>query len=320
LIGTEEQVKGLTRAEVESYHDQGHRASGRYYCPIHGGDHRYSFQLFEHEGKGRFKCHNCEAWGYLADYSDNWKDFRPIIRTPARRPYSPVSGTRTSNTHIRKAVDRPVDTKEGRGKLTAALKAYRAAFADSIGAEYLSSRSIPPALAATYGAGYCTQADWIGSGYSKQGWLVLPHTEPGGTVTSLYGRGIGIPTGSDEAHRHLPAKLYPKGYFNAPVMIQGTGPLYICEGPIDALSLILAGKPRTIAIFGADDIRWEWFAAVDDLIFAFDADKKGTDKTHDHARAAHMEWGKRVRSLTAEHYGGYNDVNDALVNGALRLT
>ena len=61
-------------------------------------------------------------------------------------------------------------------------------------------------------------------------------------LVNLYGRAVGLDgvTPKEIRHDHLPG---PKGYFNAAGLVNGDGPLLICEGPFDALGLIAAGYP-----------------------------------------------------------------------------
>ena len=42
----------------------------------------------------------------------------------------------------------------------------------------------------------------------------------------------------------------------------------MAEGAFDALALIAAGLPRTIAIFGKSGWRWDWARGIDELVVA----------------------------------------------------
>lgn len=81
-----------------------------------------------------------------------------------------------------------------------------------------------------------------------------------------------------------------QGYFNAAALPAGAGPLWVCEGALDALALMAAGVPRVVAIFGVQGWRWEWVRQVRELVFALDADAAGPPR-----QAARR--GKRVAGL-----------------------
>jgi DNA primase len=94
-------------------------------------------------------------------------------------------------------------------------------------------------------------------------------------------------------------------------MLEGSGPLFVCEGPFDALSLMAACHTRVVAIFGVHGWRWEWARSVRELVFAFDADEAGS-RWKDLARQAVL-LGRKVAFMTPEDYGGCKDVNEAWV-------
>jgi DNA primase len=84
--------------------------------------------------------------------------------------------------------------------------------------------------------------------------MAFPHTTPDGRLVNLYGRAVGTAEQVPKAkrHDHLPGV---KGYFNAPALQAGAGPLWVCEGPFDALALLAAGVSRVVAIFGVQGWR-----------------------------------------------------------------
>ena len=146
---------------------------------------------------------------------------------------------------------------------------------------------------------------------------MVPHHDPEGNLVNLYGRAVGadakVPKGV--RHDHLPGS---KGYFNAAVLRAGAeGPVTVTEGAFDALALIAAGQPRTVAIFGKSGWRWPWVRDVPELVFALDAD--AGKEAHDLARAAILR-GKRVSFLPPEAYGGHKDVAAAWAAGVLALS
>ena len=153
--------------------------------------------------------------------------------------------------------------------------------------------------------------DWRG------GRVVFPHTTPDGSLVNLYGRAVGTAAQVPKAkrHDHLPGA---KGYFNATALQEGDGPLWVCEGAFDGLSLLAAGVPRVVAIFGVQGWRWDWARAIRELVFALDADAAGQQQWRQLARQAALR-GKRVAVLPPEAYGGHKDVNEAWVAGTLAV-
>jgi hypothetical protein len=134
---------------------------------------------------------------------------------------------------------------------------------------------------------------------------------------NLYGRAVGpdekVP--KNKRHDHLSGA---KGYFNAVALQRGEGPLFICEGAFDALSLIAASYPRTVAIFGVDGWRWAWVGDVRQMVFALDTDTAGQDGWRKLAREGCLR-GKQVAYLPPTAYGGSKDVNQAWVAGLLAV-
>lgn len=136
-------------------------------------------------------------------------------------------------------------------------------------------------------------------------------------LVNLYGRAVGLDgvTPKEIRHDHLPG---PKGYFNAAGLVNGDRPLLICEGPFDALSLIAAGYPRAVAIFGVSGWRWDWSRCVQEIVLALDADDRGQEAWRTLARQARLR-GKGVAFLVPEAYGGYKDINEAWIAGVLNV-
>ena len=98
----------------------------------------------------------------------------------------------------------------------------------------------------------------------------------------------------------------------------GAGPLWVCEGPFDALALLAVGVPRVVAIFGVQGWRWEWAREVRELVFALDADAAGQQQWRQLDRQAALR-GKQVAVLESTAYGGYKDVHEAWMAGVLRV-
>src|SRR5262249_35326667 len=86
----------------------------------------------------------------------------------------------------------------------------------------------------------------------------------------------------------------------------------------DALTLLAAGMPRVMAIFGVQGWCWEWAREVRELVFAVDADAAGQQQWRQLAHHAALR-GKRVVVLPAAAYGGHNDVNETWVARTLAV-
>jgi DNA primase len=141
-------------------------------------------------------------------------------------------------------------------------------------------------LAQQHGVGYAAPGTWP---HATRDWrggrVVFPHTTPEGALVNLYGRAVGTAEQVPKAmrHDHLPGA---KGYFNAAALQGDVGPLWVCEGVFDALTLPAAGVPRVVAIYGVQGWRWDWGREVRELVFALDADTAGQQQWQALARQA----------------------------------
>jgi len=312
----------LTLADLEAYRGQGSGVrSGkylRYYCPIHGSDNQRSLAL--NPETGHFRCFACGAWGYLEEKRQEW-----IQEHKKKAPWRPSEGRtgRPKGTGIGKYLDvvkKPVVGPSGdpgepkaRSELEKVLQELQKALPGSLGEEYLRRRGIPLELAQACGVGYAASGKWphLAKGRPVRQWkwgrLVFPHTNPVGEVVNLYGRAVGdnakVPR--EERHDHLPG---PKGIFNAKALASHT--VFICEGVFDALSLMAAGYPDAVAIFGVDGLRWEWVKAKR-IVFCLDQDEAG-ERWRDLAWEGVLR-GREVYFLPEQVYAGYKDLNEAWV-------
>jgi Toprim domain len=291
-------------------------------CPFHGSDHQRSLRVTL--VSGRFVCFACGAWGYLAEARQRWREEQQrqvaLRRPPARSRRAPSQQRAPQSATAARPSPHPTTAPEPAPALPALvphLAAFQAALPGSRGEAYLRQRGIPLALAQQLGVGYAAPGTWPHPARDWQGGrLVFPHTTPDGCLVNLYGRAVGAAEKVPKAqrHDHLPGD---KGYFNATALREGTGLLFVCEGAFDTLSLMAAGVPRVVAIFGVHGWRWAWARAVRELVFALDADAAGQQQWRDLARHAALR-GKRVAVLPPETYGGYKDANEAWMAGALR--
>jgi DNA primase len=291
-------------------------------CPFHGSDHQRSLRVTL--ATGRFVCFACGAWGYLAEARERWRDERqrqaafrrPIARPQrAQRRHLPVAAAPSPPAARPPAPREPASARPDSAEH---LAAFQVALPGSRGEAYLRQRGIPLALAQQLGVGYAAPGTWLHAARDwRGGRVVFPHTTPEGHLVNLYGRAVGTAEQVPKAkrHDHLPGE---KGYFNAPALQAGAGPLWICEGAFDALALLAAGVPRVVAIFGVQGWRWAWARSVRELVFALDADTAGQQQWRTLAREAALR-GKQVAGLPAAAYGGHKDVNEAWVAGTLAV-
>ena len=280
----------------------------RAFCPFHGSDKQRSLRVDRETG--RFQCFACGAWGYTEAARERWLEERQRERRHLGRNADRPSGA------IRPP-RRPPPPPEERSELVGSLRRYQEALGGSLGEEYLVRRKIELALARNVGVGYAAAGCWLHEARDwRWGRLVFAHTRPDGAVVNLYGRAVG----SDEKvpkskrHDHLPGD---KAYFNSRALVEGDGPVFVCEGAFDALALMSAGCERVVAIYGVHGWRWDWFRGVRELVFALDNDRAGRGWV-ELARAAKMR-GKRVSVLPEAAYGGCGDVAEAWARGVLVL-
>lgn len=297
----------------------------RAFCPFHGSDRQRSLRV--DLGAGRFNCFACGAWGYMDWARERWREER-TQETRKTRPKSshgveallenarPPKPTAKRYLAEQPKAFRPSpagrmveEPEPARGDLAALLAEYQAALPGSWGEEYLRRRGIPLELARRYGVGYAPPGKWAHEARDwKWGRVVIPHTAPDGRIVNLYGRAVGADEKVPKEHRHdhLPGA---KGYFNAAALREGDGPLLVCEGPFDALSLLAAGYPRAVAIFGLDGWRWNWARGVRELVLALDADARGREAVRKLAREAALR-GRRVYVLPEQVYDGHKDLSE----------
>jgi DNA primase len=289
-------VKGETLSRAQLAEAQPVRSEGgtawRAFCPFHGSDRQRSLRV--KIDTGHFVCFACGVWGYLDESREQWKPLAVKAARPVRVEPVAMAG------------------------LGEALEGYQKALRGSAGAKYLESRGIALETAETHGIGFSGPGRWLNRNRDwKLGRVVFPHRNPAGELVNLYGRAVDV---DEEApgglrHDHLPGA---KGYFGAECLLAASGPVYVCEGAFDALSLLASGCARVIAIFGVHGWRWEWVKEVPELIFALDTDLAGQAAWRQLGREGCYR-GKRVGFLPAEAYGGGKDVNEAWRQGKLEL-
>ncbi|MEW5931988.1 MAG: toprim domain-containing protein [Bacillota bacterium] len=274
----------------------------RAFCPFHRSDHQRSLRV--DLDSGRFNCFACGAWGYLEEYR------RSRQEAPRRPGTGAGMGKRIAPVFY--APTRPLGGSgghpEGVPEGVACLSEFQAALPGGLGEQYLKRRGVPLEVARACGVGYAGPGKWPHRGRDwRWGRVVFPHTDPEGRVVNLYGRAVGPDEKVPKEHRHdhLPG---PRGIFNAQALRQDT--VFVCEGVFDALSLMAAGHPNVVAIFGVDGLRWPWFRGVRRLIFALDLDQRGREAWRELAWNAVLR-GKEVFTVPELVYAGCKDLNEA---------
>ena len=289
----------------------------RAYCPFHGGDRQRSLRV-ELES-GRFQCFSCGVWGYTETAREQYTS--SLKSKPQPRLGAGVRATSPPRLPRRRiAGPSRVD-----GAILSLLAEYQSALPGSMGQEYLEERGIPLEFAQRFGIGYAEAGTWAHRGERNQpvrdyefGRLVFPHMAPVGDgveIVNLYGRALGERASKALRHDHLSGT---KGYFNWGVMKEGS-PVYVCEGPFDALSLMLVEPGlAAVAIFGVSGWRYEWMGQARSFVFALDADQAGQRAWKELARELRLR-GRQVQYLGGDAYGGAKDANEAFVSGVLKI-
>ena len=291
--------------EFETYNRGILHKSGKYLrgkCYLHGGDNQLSGQY--NPETGHYKCHQCGVYGYGDDHprsgrASSFSSFSNFPRQPERPAVKPV-----------------------RDDLADLLTSYQALLPGSPGEHYLKKRGISLVLAQTHGLGYARPGTWTGRRECsawEYGGIIVPHHDSAGIVINLYCRLVGdyekIPENirpSEKAwksmkHDHLSGN---KGFFNA--MALSSGAVAMCEGPLDALSLIAAGYENTVALFGVTGLsgRWDWVTAST-LTFCFDNDGGGRKWEQLAAEAYNRK--KQVFYLEPALFGACKDLNEVWI-------
>jgi hypothetical protein len=210
--------------------------------------------------------------------------------------------------------------------------AYRDALQESDRARaYVEGRGLSVETLRAYGCGFAPAGEWPQDDSPKHRWkngrIVTPLTTPEGRLINLHARAVGT-CPRKKRHRYWPGNpTPPAAYFNAPAIkdesFDSGEPLVICEGPMDALSFIVEGWERAVAIYNTDGVPWRALRDnADTLVFAFDHDEDSeTGQTDAAERAGEAYWrGFNAHTLHDEDsYAGHGDPNDALQAGELTL-
>ena len=253
---------------------------------------------------------------------------KPRKKRKAKKPAGSALTRGAQGSHTTPDTDSSPTLDTPEPKLREALSRYREALKSSDRAKaYAKSRGVPPGVLHAYGCGYAPPGEWPQDSNPAHRWkdgrIVTPLTAPGGRLINLHARAVGE-CPRKKRHRYWPGNpTPPAAYFNAPAIEEGSGPIVICEGPMDALSFIVEGHERAIAIYNTDGVPWGALnGSAETLVFAFDVDAESETGQTDAPKRAHeaTRRGFDAHMLHDEPaYKGHNDPNDALQAGELSL-
>ncbi len=236
---------------------------------------------------------------------------------------------RSGGPRYSKATTRPDPTPVSADLQEALLKMQRSLLVNTEGLDYIKKRGIPAVLAVSKGIGYAPEGCWPHYYDPKDGGerrlcrqvhpgrIAFAHSKPAGEVVNIYGRAASFDIERDKRHDHLPGN---RGIFNAAditAAIKSLDELWVTEGPFDALAALAAGAPHAVAIFGLSGWRPEWAFGVHRLMIALDNDEPGRKAAFKLQRSIGSAI-PNVRVLESKAYRDGKDLNEALLNGALR--
>ncbi len=328
----------LDIATLESFDPSGGRGSAlnrRFCCPLCGTDkprdaaHR---SLIYRTDSGAWNCKRCGASGKLRDFWEK-RDGATTGATGANWRRSRAQNERAQLSQLRASAERddepapksaPQATEQATpapdattGKSCTDWRRGLKPLAGTPGADYLSGRGIPLDVARLAGVRFCPT--WLRS----EKWrgcaaVVFPIRDRAGEVIAAQGRRIEKTSGPNA----LTSGPKSRGLFVAPAQagarvwrpFDADGPgVFLCEAPIDALSLAACGFPALAlcGINGGATTGPTWLrlaCGLKSVYLAFDADGAGDDAAG--AMAALLgTYGARCVTLRPD---GAKDWNEAL--------
>jgi DNA primase len=269
----------LSLAELEAFDPKagGHgKRNRKFYCPIHQGNSR---SLNANTQTGAYFCHACEAKGKLREYCD----------APAPAPTRVFQRTEPEKT--------PVDDRWK--KWVADAKSI----ASTPGADYLESRGIPTAAAATAGVKFGRWWRRNEEANKPEAFeaVIFPIKNLDGEVVAAQARAI---VGGDKRTRGEKSA----GIFFATPAALDSKVVAVTEAPIDALALAACGLDA-IALCGTNWPDWLPDALAGcDVLLATDADDAGDQCASDLARE--LQGRASIRRLRPEGVKDWAELSD----------
>jgi hypothetical protein len=242
----------LSLADLGDGEPDARTGNRRYVCPLCSAERRKARKrdLSVNLATGAWLCWHCSAKGKLTDY---WTE-RPKL---TRKEQQKVKLERAFGYTPRPEPEHDPDDAEWRQWLTAAVP-----LAGTPGEAYLAGRGIPLALADACGVQYI--ANW----YRRRG-VVYPIRDATGVLAAAGVRYLDAGTPKTITRGKLALGVFATpGAFEADVVT-------LVEGPADALSLALAGRPA-IALHRTSAPEWlVKRCAFKRVSVALDADAEG---------------------------------------------
>jgi hypothetical protein len=287
------ETRRLEAAPGWRYSHGGRRGRGA--CVMHGGDNPAAMEAdFE---TGWITCFTRGCKGRIAEHPGTRVGVANRHRPQAVPVLPPTRPTVLGGPRL------PSPDPRARQGLRTALAAAQARLPGSPGERYLGERGFPLAVARAHGLGW-------GADGAMAGRVVVPLTGPDGVPTSATGRAVD--PGRAPKYRTLPSAAYPRGWFNgaAVALARARGwPLYLCEGPFDALALLAGGVPTATAVLGVTGVRTDWLVGLARLVVCFDADAAGQGARAELAFAATAA-GVAVELLPPAALAGCKDLGE----------
>jgi DNA primase len=261
-------------------------------CPFHGSDKQRSLEV--NLDTGRYGCFSCNAWGYLKGHN--------------KSPAPPgVKGTLKRLSEYKPPVELPAAPPNS--DLDRYLIAAQRHIEDPASMDYLKARRVSIEVAKALGLGYFPPGKWQGrKDASVVGRIAFPLYSPAGQLIGIHSRAVDPHYPDDKVPSAIRHDIWgTRGIFNVKAL--GSTRLHITEGCFDAIALVSAGYPDTIALSGSKGIRWTWLGNVQQLYLCLDLDAPGCEAARELAREAVLH-GIRVYVPDVNSYGGYKEPAD----------
>ena len=305
-----EAIKPYLKDYVEQI--TGKSKAGSYICPLcksgEGKNHSGAFSVYDDGIK--WKCFSCNEGGDIFDLIgkvENIDGAEEQLKFAADR-YGIQLDTYTQE-HTEKPKDKPKEPQPVKNYTTF----YARCCQDREKTDYLIKRGIPYDLQKKYWIGYCEAwksptALAAGKNPPPSGRIIIP-TSP----TSYIARAV------DDSNPYAKMKEGNVVPFNHKGMEEATTPIYLVEGEIDALSILLAGAEAVGlgSITMAESFVKDYVEPIKEkitqpFIVAFDNDGKDQTKK---AQQKLLEGLTRLDLVAVEYNpcGEYKDANEALV-------
>lgn len=253
----------------------------RYLCPFsecqakqRGSQHR---SLAVNSETGQWICHRCEQKGVLQEFrpgqsvNRDWKSHREWQQQQLQERFSVASNKAGQDNPHSLGLKWP---RERFTRFEGLFKRAQDQWKQGCpAAQYLQSRGIPFSVAENV-CGFASE--WReGNQVSRR--VVFPISNQAGSIVAIQGRAID----SEIERPHLTLGPKSEGVFLTSASVLRADPVFICEAPIDALSLAAASF-SAMATVGKSWPQWlPKFLAFRRVGVAYDADSSGDEAALD---------------------------------------